>query len=48
MLTLPNFRDQKLLADYLPLGRAIYLEGKHRFSTLKKVWEVFLDRVLLK
>lgn len=44
----PYFRDQELLANYLPPGRAIYVEGKHRFSTFKKVWEIFLDRGLLK
>jgi hypothetical protein len=48
VLTLPYFGYQKLLVDYLLLGRAIYVEGKHRFSTFKKVWELLLDRGLLK
>jgi pimeloyl-ACP methyl ester carboxylesterase len=44
----PYFRDQELLAQYLPSGRAIMVEGKHRFSTFKKAWEIFLNRGLLR
>ena len=37
------YRGQKLLADYLPPDRVIEIEGKHRFATFKKIWDIFLD-----
>ena len=43
----PYYRGQKLLADYLPPGHAIFVPGGHWFSTFKTAWVEFLDRGLL-
>jgi pimeloyl-ACP methyl ester carboxylesterase len=40
--------DHQLLADCLPPERIILVEGKHRFSSFTRAWNVFLDRGLLK
>jgi pimeloyl-ACP methyl ester carboxylesterase len=42
------YRDQKLLASSLPPERVIEVSGKHRFSTFKRVWDIFLERQILK
>jgi pimeloyl-ACP methyl ester carboxylesterase len=41
------YRGQKLLVDYLPPDRVIEIEGKHRFATFKKIWDIFLDNGVL-
>lgn len=35
---------QKLLADCLPQDRVIIIAGKHRLSTFKRIWDIFLDK----
>ena len=40
--------DHRLLAEALPPGRTLTVDGKHRFSSFTKAWNVFLDRGLLK
>ena len=39
---------QMLLAQYLPQDRVIRMPGGHRFSTFKQIWDVFLDKQILK
>ena len=41
------YSGQKLLAEYLPPGRVIEIQGKHRFSTFKNIWDIFLDNGVL-
>lgn len=41
------FKAQNLLASDLPQDRVIFVEGGHRFSTFKKIWDIFLDRQIL-
>ena len=40
--------DHRLLAEALPPERTLTVDGKHRFSSFTKAWNVFLDRGLLK
>jgi len=42
------YRAQKLLASSLSPGHVIEVSGKHRFSTFKRIWDIFLDRQILK
>jgi len=42
------YRAQKLLASSLSPGHVIEVNGKHRFSTFKRIWDIFLDRQILK
>ena len=39
---------QKLLASSLSPEHIIEVSGKHRFSTFKRIWDIFLDREILK
>jgi len=41
-------KAQMLLAEYLPPERVIRMPGGHRFSTFKQIWDVFLDKQILK
>ena len=42
------YRAQKLLASSLSSEHVIEVSGKHRFSTFKRIWDIFLDRQILK
>ena len=42
------YRAQKLLASSLSADHVIEVSGKHRFSTFKRIWDIFLDRQILK
>jgi len=42
------YRAQKLLASSLSPEHVIEVSGKHRFSTFKRIWDIFLDRQILK
>lgn len=42
------YRAQKLLASSLSSGHVIEVSGKHRFSTFKRIWDIFLEREILK
>ena len=42
------YRAQKLLASSLSPENVIEVSGKHRFSTFKRIWDIFLDRQILK
>ena len=42
------YRAQKLLASSLSSGHVIKVSGKHRFSTFKRIWDIFLEREILK
>lgn len=42
------YRAQKLLASSLSPEHVIEISGKHRFSTFKRIWDIFLDRQILK
>jgi len=35
---------QKVLADSFPQDRVIIIAGKHRLSTFKRIWDIFLDK----
>ncbi len=39
----PYYKGQKLLADSLPPERVVEIDGKHRFTTFKNCWDIFLD-----
>jgi len=41
------YRAQKLLASSLSPECVIEVSGKHRFSTFKRIWDIFLDRQIL-
>ncbi len=41
------YRAQKLLASSLSFEHVIEVSGKHRFSTFKRIWDIFLDRQIL-
>ena len=43
----PYYVGQELLASYLPQDRVIVTDGGHRFSTFKKIWDIFLDNQIL-
>ncbi len=43
-----NYRSHKLLASALSPEHVIEISGKHRFSTFKRIWDIFLDRQILK
>jgi len=43
-----NYRSHKLLASALSPEHVIEVSGKHRFSTFKRIWDIFLDRQILK
>lgn len=38
------YKGHKLLANHMPPEQVIEIEGKHRFSTFKSIWDMFLDR----
>ena len=42
------YQAQKLLASSLFSENVIEVSGKHRFSTFKCIWDIFLDRQILK
>lgn len=42
------YRAQKLLASSLSPEYVIEVSGKHRFSTFKRIWDIFLERQILK
>jgi len=43
-----NYQSHKLLASALSPEHVIEVSGKHRFSTFKRIWDIFLDRQILK
>ncbi|NNK85667.1 MAG: hypothetical protein HKO91_08970 [Desulfobacterales bacterium] len=42
------YRAQKLLASSMSSEHVIEVSGKHRLSTFKRIWDIFLDRQILK
>lgn len=43
----PYYDAHELLASDLPRDRVIIIDGGHRFSTFKKIWDIFLDNQIL-
>ena len=41
-------KGQSLLATYLPSDKVVKINGKHRFSTFYKLWELFLEKDILR